>query len=140
MAVLLGAPRTYLAMARDGFLPERIRWFDEASGRSPVGTAIQATLASALVLLGTFDQILGYFVPAAIFFLGLSAASLFRFERAAPAALVFLTPWFPAPLLLFLGLITVMLALFVIGQPLQTALGAAVVGAGLIVAVVNGRR
>ncbi|MGC4084414.1 MAG: amino acid permease [Vicinamibacterales bacterium] len=85
----------FVAMARDGFfLPGRVQWFDEGRGRSVAGTTIQATLAVVLVLLGTFDQILGYFVPAAVFFLGLSAASLFRFERRAPDTGVFRTPWF----------------------------------------------
>jgi APA family basic amino acid/polyamine antiporter len=131
-AVLLGAPRTYFAMERDGLLPSRFAWFDAQRGSSPAGTLVQTTLACVLVLLGSFDQILGYFIPAAIFFLGLSAASLFRFERPADTA-VFRTPFYPLPLFLFLGLIGVMLALFVAGQPTQTSLGAAVVLLGVVV-------
>jgi APA family basic amino acid/polyamine antiporter len=132
-AVLLGAPRTYVAMARDRLLPTRFAWFDAERGSSPAGTLVQATLACGLALLGTFDQILGYFVPAAVFFLGLSAASLLRFPRPADTTAVFRTPLFPLPLLLFLGLIVLMLVLFLGGQPLQTLLGAAVVLVGLVV-------
>lgn len=129
-AVLFGAPRTYVAMMRDGLLPARYRWFDPKRGSSPAGTAVQAVLACVLVLLGSFDQILGYFVPAAVFFLGLSAASLFVLPRPA-AASAFRAPLHPLPLLVFLGLIVAMLLLFLLGQPTQTLLGAGVVLLGL---------
>jgi len=132
-AVLFGAPRTYAAMARDHVLPERLNWFDENRGRSPVGTLVQASLACVLVLVGSFDQILGYFVPAAVFFLGLSAAALLKLERPTASSVVFRTPLYPLPLIVFLALIVVMLALFVVGQPTQTSLGAAVVLLGFLV-------
>lgn len=132
VAVLLGAPRTYLAMVRDGVLPVGLHWFDEVRGRSPVGTTVQVSLAAVLVLLGTFDQILGYFVPAAVFFLGLSAAALFRMHAQPAGPQVFLTPWFPLPLIVFLALIVLMLVLFTAGTPLQTALGAVVVSVGAL--------
>jgi basic amino acid/polyamine antiporter, APA family len=132
-AVLLGGPRIYAAMSRDGLLPQQVTWFDVVRGRSVIGTAVQATLASLLVLLGSFDQILGYFVPAAVFFLGLSAAALLRLPRGAETGPVFRTPLFPLPLMVFLALIGVMLLLFIVGQPVQTLLGAAVVAVGLLV-------
>lgn len=129
-AVLFGAPRTYVAMMRDGLLPGRYQWFDEVRGSSPAGTLVQATLACVLVLLGSFDQILGYFVPAAVFFLGLSAASLLVLPRSTDAA-TFRVPLYPLPLVVFLVLIVAMIALFLAGQPTQTLLGAAVVLLGL---------
>ena len=131
-AVLLGAPRTYLAMARDGLLPRRLAWFDAQRGSSPLGTLVQVVLACVLVLLGSFNQILGYFVPAAVLFLGLSAASLFRLKRPTVTADVFQAPLYPLPLLVFLSLIAVMLMLFVAGQPTETSLGALVVMVGLV--------
>ena len=85
-AVLLGAPRVYLAMARDGLFPERVARFDPRRGSSPGATLVQVSLACVLVLLGTFDQILGYFVPAAVFFLGLSAAAVLVLPRPARVA------------------------------------------------------
>lgn len=130
-AVLLGAPRTYLAMARDGLLPSGRVWFDAERGRSLIGTLVQCTLASALVMLGSFDQILGYFIPCAVFFLGLAATVLLRLDRTASLH-VFLVPFYPVPLILFLALVATMLLLFVAGQPVQTMLGAAVVLAGLV--------
>ena len=69
----------------------------EDRGRSPVGTVVQASIACVLVVLGSFDQILGYFVPAAVFFLGLSAATLWRLPRERDADDVFRAPFYPAP-------------------------------------------
>jgi basic amino acid/polyamine antiporter, APA family len=130
-AVLLSAPRVYLAMARDGIFPERLVRYDPARGTAAGATLIQVAVAAALVLLGTFDQILAYFVPGAVFFLGLSAAALIRLPRPAPEAVVFRVPGHPMPLLLFLTLITGMLLLFAVGQPVQTLAGALVVAAGI---------
>lgn len=133
-AVLLGAPRIYVAMARDGVFPRRLARFDERRGTAPAGTLVQVSLASALVLLGTFDEILGYFVPAAVFFLGLSAVAILALPRPLPDEPVFRAPLHPLPVAVFLVLIAGMLALFVVGQPKQTLLGAAVVALGVPVA------
>jgi APA family basic amino acid/polyamine antiporter len=133
-AVLLGAPRVYLAMARDGVFPERLARVDPRRGTFPAATAVQVVLASVLVTLGTFDQILGYFVPGAVFFLGLSAASVLVLPRPGANEPVFRTPLHPLPIALFLLLIVAMLVLFAAGQPRQTLLGSMVIAVGVPVA------
>jgi APA family basic amino acid/polyamine antiporter len=130
-ATLLAAPRMYLAMARDGLFPERLARFDERRGATPVATIIQVSLASLLIALGSFDAILGYFVPTTVFFLGLSAAAVLRIPRPADDGQVFRAPLHPLPIVLFLTLIAVVLALFVVGQPTQALLGAAVAALGI---------
>lgn len=133
-AVLLGAPRVYIAMARDGVLPRRLARFNERRATAPSATLIQLSLASVLVLLGTFDEILAYFVPAAVFFLGLSAVSILALPRPRPEENVFRAPLHPLPIAVFLVLLAGMLVLFVVGQPRETLLGAAVVALGVPVA------
>jgi APA family basic amino acid/polyamine antiporter len=130
-AVLLGAPRVYLAMARDGLFPERLARIDPRRRSSPGATLVQVSLACVLVLLGTFDQIVGYFVPAAVFFLGLSATAILVLPRPAADAGVFRAPLHPAPILIFLVLIVAVLALFALNRPFQTALGGLVVALGI---------
>jgi APA family basic amino acid/polyamine antiporter len=130
-ATLLAAPRMYLAMARDGLFPARLAHFNERRGASPALTLIQVSLACLLIMLGSFDQILGYFVPVTIFFLALSAAAVLRLPRPPADSNVFRAPLHPLPILLFLLLIASVLTLFVIGQPTQTVLGAAVAAAGV---------
>src|SRR5688572_9635288 len=123
-AVLLGAPRVYLAMARSGLFPARLVRFHPQRQAAPLATLIQVSLACLLVLLGTFDQILGYFVPAAIFFLGLSAAAILVLPRGRDDASVFRAPLHPLPIVVFLALVIVIVALFAMARPLQTLIGA----------------
>lgn len=133
-AVLLGAPRVYLAMARDGLFPARLARFDRRRGTAPLSTLLQISLASLLVLLGTFEQILGYFVPAAVFFLGLSASAILVLPRPPAEATVFQSPLHPLPILAFLLMNVAVLLLFVVGQPRQTFYGAVVIALGVPVA------
>ena len=130
-AVLLGAPRVYLAMARDHLFPSRLARQDERTGTAPAATAIQVALACLFVALGTFDQILGYFIPAAVLFLGLSAAAVLVLPRPTGRSALFRAPLHPLPISAFLIMIVAMLALFAMGQPRQTLLGAAVIAAGI---------
>lgn len=130
-ATLLAAPRMYLAMSRDGVFPGKWVRFDEQRGSAPGATLIQTALACLLIALGTFEQILGYFIPVTVFFLGLSAAALFRLPRPADDGRVFRAPLHPLPVLLFLCLIVAVLFLFVAGQPRETLIGAAIAALGI---------
>lgn len=130
-AVLLGAPRVYLAMARDGLFPARLARLDGRRGTAPRATLLQVVLASALAVFGSFDQVLGFFVPAAVFFLGLSAAAILVLPRPARDAAVFRSPMHPWPVLGFLLLTAGIVVLFTVGQPLQTLAGAAVILVGV---------
>jgi APA family basic amino acid/polyamine antiporter len=131
-AVLLGSPRVYVAMARDGVFPERLARFNVGRGTVPASTVVQVCLASMLVLLGTFDDILGYFVPCAVFFLGLAATAILILPRPPiGSTAVFRTPAHPLPVIAFLLMVVAILALFITGQPRQTLLGALVVVLGV---------
>jgi APA family basic amino acid/polyamine antiporter len=133
-AVLLGAPRVYLAMARSGVFPAVLVRFDPRRQSAPRATLIQVGLACVLVTLGTFEQILGYFIPAAVFFLGLSAAAMLKLPRPPANPALFRAPWHPLPVIVFLVLVVVMVVLFAVGRPVQTLIGAAVVALGIPVA------
>src|SRR6185503_4025864 len=126
-AVLLGSPRVYVAMARDGVFPEPLARFNVGKGTVPASTIVQVTLACMLVLLGTFNDILGFFVPCAVFFLGLAATAIVILPRPDTGADVFRAPLHPLPFVMFLVMVVSILALFVTGQPRQTLLGALVV-------------
>src|SRR5687768_18574357 len=139
-AVLLGAPRVYLAMARSGVFPASLVRYDPKRQSAPRATLIQVALACVLVTLGTFEQILGYFIPAAVFFLGLSAAAMLVLPRVPDHPAVFRAPWHPLPVIVFLLLVVVMVALFAVGRPLQTLIGAVVVSLGIPVSWVVVRR
>lgn len=131
-AVLLGSPRVYVAMARDGVFPERLARFNVGRGTVPASTIVQVALACVLVLLGSFNDILGYFVPCAVFFLGLAATAVVILPRPDTRADVFRAPLHPLPYILFIVMVIAILALFITGQPRQTLLGALVVVLGIL--------
>ena len=133
-AVLLGAPRVYLAMTRSGVFPARLVRFHPTRQSAPLATLVQVTLACLLVMLGTFDQILGYFVPMAVFFLGLSAAAILVLPRPVDDGSVFRAPAHPLPIVVFLVFVTVIVVLFAVARPAQTLVGAVVVALGIPVA------
>lgn len=130
-AILLGAPRVYLAMARSGVFPPGLVRFDQRRQAAPRATLIQVTLACLLVGLGTFDQILGYFIPVVVFFLGLSAAAMLRLPRPPDDGRVFRAPLHPLPVIVFLLLVAAMVIMFAYGRTLQTLIGTAVALLGI---------
>jgi len=139
-AVLLGAPRVYLAMARDGLFPKALSRFEPSRGTVPASTLVQVLLASLLASLGSFNEVLAYFVPCAVFFLGLSAAAILVLQRPAPSPTLFRAPAHPIPIVLFLVMVIAVLALFIIGQPREALSGALVVMLGVPVSWIAVRR
>jgi APA family basic amino acid/polyamine antiporter len=127
---LLAAPRVYYAMARDGVFWTGLARVHPRLGTPARAIALQAALASLLVALGTFDQIVAYFVFATVLFLALSVAALFVLRHRQPGT-VSPTPGYPVTPLLFLVLTAGLLALLVKGRPKESLLGAGVVVLGL---------
>jgi APA family basic amino acid/polyamine antiporter len=77
---MLSYPRMYFAMARDGGLPAPFARLD-ARTQVPVATIVlQGAVTSAVVLLGTYEQILSYVVVMDWLFFGLTASCLFVFR------------------------------------------------------------
>jgi basic amino acid/polyamine antiporter, APA family len=86
---MLTFPRVYFAMAEDGLLPRGIARLNSRS-RAPVAAiALQGLVIVAVLLLGTFEQILSYVVVMDWLFFGLTASCVFVFrareKRAADA-------------------------------------------------------
>jgi basic amino acid/polyamine antiporter, APA family len=80
---MLTAPRVYYAMARDGVFFSKIGELGERS-RVPVAAIIlQGICASAIALIGRFDQVLNYVVSIDVLFFGLTGAALLVFRRRA---------------------------------------------------------
>ena len=142
-AVVMSAPRVYFAMARDGlFIPAAaaIHPRYETPARAIV---IQAALASLLVLVGTFNTIISYFIFVVVIFLALTVAALFIFRRREDAGCAqegrmpalpgtkYRTPGYPLTPIVFLLLIALLLFLLGGHNPREAGLGVAVVALGL---------
>jgi APA family basic amino acid/polyamine antiporter len=131
-ALVMSAPRVYYAMAQDGlFLPTFAR-IHPRFGTPANAIAVQGLIASLLVWLGTFQQIIEYFIFIAVVFLALTVSGVF-FLRRQPVEndQVVLTPGYPFTPAVFLLLVMVLLALVAGQSPREAFLGTAVVLAGL---------
>ncbi|HTV00355.1 MAG TPA: amino acid permease [Luteitalea sp.] len=131
------APRLYVAMAEDGLFPSGAAASHPRFGTPARAIAIQAGLASLLVLLGSFDSIVAYFVFATVGFIAATVAGVFILQRRNPTLVV---PGHPWTTMSFIALVFVLMGLLAVSQPVQATLGAAVVAAAWPVHAVMERR
>ena len=130
-AVVMSAPRVYFAMARDGLFIPAAAAIHPRYGTPARAILIQATLASVLVLVGTFNTIISYFIFVVVIFIALTVVALFVLRRSAPDGVAYRTPGYPVTPIIFLFLIALLLFLLGGHNPLQAALGVGVVVLGL---------
>jgi APA family basic amino acid/polyamine antiporter len=140
-ALIISAPRVYYAMAQDGLFINAVAHTHPRFGTPANAIVIQAVIASFLVLIGSFEQIISYAIFIVVFFLGLTVSSLFvlRPHRKAAESVV-LTPGYPVTPVVFLVLVALMLVLVAARSPRGALLGVLVVLAGLPVYEVFRRR
>src|SRR5205085_8620182 len=129
-AYTMSAPRVYFAMARDGLFLQAAARLHPRTGAPVRAILMQAALASLLVLLGTFDQIISYFMFAVVLFITLSVAGLFVLRRRGEPA-EYMTPFYPLTPAVYLSLSAGLLFLLAAGSPLQALAGIGVVALGL---------
>jgi len=92
--------------------------------------ALQAALASVLVVSGTFNQIVAYFVFVTVLFVGLTVSGLFVLRRRPGTDATIRTPGYPVTPVIFLVLVALLLILLAGHNPVQAALGVGIVGLG----------
>jgi basic amino acid/polyamine antiporter, APA family len=129
-AVIMSAPRVYYAMARDHLFVEGAAAIHPRFGTPARAIALQAAMASLLVALGTFNEIIAYFIFVTVAFIALTIVAVFVLRRRAGRA-VYRMPGYPLVPIVFLILVGGLLVLLALGNPLQAFLGVAVVAAGL---------
>jgi basic amino acid/polyamine antiporter, APA family len=97
---MLTYPRLYFAMAEDRVIPKTLAWLDPRS-RVPIrAIVLQGVITIAVMLLGTFEQILNYVVVMDWVFFGLTASCLFVFrarDRRAGTSIVGEGPSYRVP-------------------------------------------
>ena len=127
-ALLLAAPRLYLALAQDGLFPRRLAERHPLLGTPVRAIALQATLASVLVTLGTFGEIVAYFIFATVAFIALSVAALWLlpFEPSR-------VPFAKLGGAVFVVFAAVLLVVLLLGRPVPALSGVSVVALGALV-------
>jgi basic amino acid/polyamine antiporter, APA family len=129
-AFTMSAPRVYFAMARDRLFLHAAARIHPRFGTPARAILMQAGLASLLVLLGSFNQIISYFLFAVVLFIALTVAALFVLRRRRSHA-GYETPCYPFTPIIYLLLSALLLLLLGTSSPKQALLGVAVVAAGL---------
>jgi APA family basic amino acid/polyamine antiporter len=130
-AVIMSAPRVYFAMSRDGLFIPALASIHPRYETPARATTVQALLASLLVLLGTFNQIVSYFIFVVVIFIALTVAGLFVVRHKDQSRPEYLTPGYPITPIIFLLLIVLLLVLLGSNNPRQSLLGVVVVLMGL---------
>ncbi|HWF88740.1 MAG TPA: amino acid permease, partial [Pyrinomonadaceae bacterium] len=135
-AVVMSAPRVYFAMARDGLFVPSVAVLHPRYETPARAIALQAVLASLLVVAGNFRAIVSYFIFIVLVFIGLTVAALFKFRREDANGVRYLTPGYPVTPIVFLAMLLVLLVLIAGDNPMHAFLGVAVVSLGVPVYLV----
>ncbi|HEX8144822.1 MAG TPA: amino acid permease [Pyrinomonadaceae bacterium] len=130
-AFMMAAPRVYYAMARDGLFLSPIASLHPSFGTPARAIILQAVLASVVAVLGTFNDIVAYFIFVVVFFVALTVAAVFVLRRRHGRAPAYRMPAYPLTPLLFLLLVSVLLLLLAANNAKQASLGVAVVALGV---------
>ena len=129
---VLAPTRVYYAMAADGaFFPQVARLHPRY--RTPsLAIVLQSTWAIALTMTGTYGQLLDYVVFADWIFFGLTVAAVFVFRRKMPdAPRPFRTWGYPVTPALFVAAAVAIVISVIRVSPMQSAIGAALMAAGV---------
>ena len=130
MALLMMAPRLYVAMSEDHLFPAALATLNPVTQVPARATALLAALATAYVIAGTFEQISSFLVCTAMGFIALAAASLLRIRRRLPQRAVFTVPGYPWTTLAFVLLMSAVVVLVGVNRPRQALLGLVIVALG----------
>lgn len=137
--VILVTPRVYQAMARDGlFFASFARLHPRY--RTPVAAiAIQGSWAIALLVSGSYGQLLDYVTFADWIFFGLTAATLLRYRRASDDSL-YRAPFYPWSVLLFVAASLYVVGGAIVSNPANAVRGTLLLAAGVPVYALWSRR
>jgi APA family basic amino acid/polyamine antiporter len=118
-------------MARDGLFFQALAVVHPGFGTPALAIGLQALIASVLVVSGTFEDVLAYFIFRTVAFLALTVASVFVLGKARADESTSRVVGYPITPLVFLLPTALLLALLAIGNPLRTAVGMTMVVLGI---------
>jgi APA family basic amino acid/polyamine antiporter len=132
---MLAPTRVYYAMARDGVFPAGVARLHPRFDTPSVAIAVQTVWSIALVLTGTYAQLVDSVVSADWIFFGMAGASLFVFRARHPVSGrpsgTFATPWYPWVPGLFVAVAVLIVASVLWTNPVRSLVGFALLAAGV---------
>jgi len=131
-AMVVTGPRVYFAMARDDSFPGRFGRITAGARVPGFAIAAQGLWACALVLSGTFEQLLTYTGFAIVLFAAIAVTGLFVLRRRAPhARRPFRVPGYPLVPAVFVAASAAMVAYVVWGAPGPSLAGVLCIAGGV---------
>jgi APA family basic amino acid/polyamine antiporter len=128
---ILGAPRIYQAMAADGLFFESVARLHPRTHTPVVGIWIQAVWAVALLLSGSYGQLLDWVVFGDWIFFGAIATTVFVFRRRSDGPAPFSAPAYPVLPALFVAASAFAVLSSVVSNPRNAVYGTALILAGV---------
>jgi basic amino acid/polyamine antiporter, APA family len=139
---ILTAPRVYYAMACDGLFFERVGRLSPRSGVPATAIIVQGLAATAIALVGRYEQILNYVTSIDFISFGLTSAAIFVLRRRArvPAEGGYRVPGHPFTTGAFvLAAFGIVMATFY-SYPQNSVIGLGILAAGIPVYLYWSRR
>jgi APA family basic amino acid/polyamine antiporter len=141
---ILTAPRVYYAMARDGLFFERVGHVSPRSGAPVTAILLQGFAASAIAVLGRYEQILNYVTSIDFISFALTSAAVFVLRRRpvpeSAAGEIYRVPGHPFTTGLFvLAAAGIVVATFY-SYPQNSVIGLGILAAGIPVYLYWSRR
>jgi APA family basic amino acid/polyamine antiporter len=128
---MLTAPRVYFAMAEDKLFFPQVAKVSARTHVPVVAILLQGGVAILIALSGTYGQILSYVVSVDFIWFGLTAAALFVFRRRDAGNDGFNVPFHPWTTGFFVAACAVVVAGTVWNSPVNSAIGFAILLAGI---------
>jgi len=128
--LILTGPRVYYAMARDGLFFRRLASVSSTCHVPTHATLLQGGLAAFMATVGDFGQLLSYIIYAAWIFYALTVASVWKLRRRASSP-PFRCPLYPLLGSLFVGFSAYIVLSNIVRQPVESAVGIAIILLGL---------
>jgi APA family basic amino acid/polyamine antiporter len=128
---MLTAPRVYYAMAEDGLFFKRVGWLHPRTHVPVVAIALQGALAMLIAVSGRYEQILNYVVSVDFIAFGLTGTCVLVFRRRDANGASFQVPGHPWTTLFFVAASWLVVLNTVYKYPENTAIGLAIVCAGI---------
>jgi APA family basic amino acid/polyamine antiporter len=128
---ILTAPRVYYAMARDGLFFQSVGKLSQRTGAPVVAIVLQGIAATIIAVSGRYEQILNYVVSIDFISFGLTAGSIFVFLRKPATEGTYFTPGHPYTTSLFVLSCAAIVAITISTYPSNTAVGVAILLAGI---------
>jgi basic amino acid/polyamine antiporter, APA family len=129
---LLGPPRLYYAMAKEGMFFQAASYIHPKYNTPSKAIWIQAVWSSILVFSGSFDQLTDMLIFAAFIFYGATTLGVFVLRRKMPDVPRPYKAWgYPVVPAIFILFCIALIVITLIGKPREALIGLALMGSGL---------